>query len=195
MIIDHCKEPESSFLTIEKDLSLITDLILRNNNLKKLLYYTTNDAQTRPSLTPEQTYSLFGKNIQIVPKLEINKEVLNYILINFDDFIPNGTNTQFRNNLIYFDIVCHYNNWYLKDFQLRPYRIAGEIDAMINERHLTGIGLVRFMGAKQLSIDDEFAGITLMYETINGDEDKRKMLNPEDEQQMIENFNELWENS
>ena len=55
MRIDTYKIPESSFLSIEKDLSIIMDLIFKNNNLKKLLYYTTPDCLNKPNLTEENT--------------------------------------------------------------------------------------------------------------------------------------------
>lgn len=193
MIIDHCKEPQSSFLSIEKDLSLITNRILMNENLKKLLYYTTNDAQTRANLTEDETYSLFGTNIKIVPKLQVDSEVLNYIIINFDNFTPNATNPEFRDNLIAFDIICHFDCWHLKDFQLRPYRIAAELDAMLDKHHLTGIGRLQFIGANQIILNDEFAGVSIVYQAINGEEDKKRMLNPEDEKRMIDNFNGMWD--
>jgi hypothetical protein len=35
--------PNSGFLSMEKDMSLIVNLILKNERLKKLLYYTTPD--------------------------------------------------------------------------------------------------------------------------------------------------------
>lgn len=192
MKIDRCKEPQSSFLSIEKDLSLLSQRLLKNENLKKLLHYTTHDAQSRPSLTEQESYDLFNKNIKIVPKLEIDKEILNYLIIGFDNFTPNETNPEFRNNLIYFDVVCNFNNWQLKDFQLRPYRIAAEIDSMINGQRLTGIGKLQFLSATQMLLNDDFGGVHLMYMAINGEEDKKKMLNPEDEQLMIDNFNGIW---
>ena len=42
---------------------------------------------------------------------------------------------------------------------------------MLNDRHLTGIGTLHFMGANQIILNDEFAGISLMYQAINGEED------------------------
>ena len=45
--------PKSGFLNMEKDLSTITNLILNNNNLKKLLYYTTKDCLFQEDLTFE----------------------------------------------------------------------------------------------------------------------------------------------
>ena len=195
MKIESYREPKSSFLSVEKDLSILTDLFLRNNRLKKLLYYTTRDAMNKPVLTDEQTYSLFGNQIKIVPKQEIDTEMLNYIQIGFDNFTRNVTNPQFRDNIITFDIICHYDQWPLKDFQLRPYRIAAEIDSMINERHLSGIGTLHFLGASQLISNEEYGSITLVYKAIHGEEDKKKMLNPEEEEQFIADFNELFNNN
>jgi hypothetical protein len=134
------KIPESSFLHLEKDMSLISELFLKNERLKKLLYYTTPDALNKPSIGEENSYALFGKNIKMVPKLYIDKEILNYVVINFDNFTPNATNPEFRNNLIIFDIICHNSQWNLADFKLRPYKIAGEIDAMLDKKRFTGIG-------------------------------------------------------
>jgi hypothetical protein len=61
--------PKSSFLSIDKDMSIITNYLMKNNRLKKLLYYTSKDCLQRPNLTEEQTVEMFGKNIKIVPKL------------------------------------------------------------------------------------------------------------------------------
>ena len=61
----------------------------------------------------EQTYELFGKNIRIVPKLVIDKTVENYVIISFDNFTPNGTNPEFRDHIISFDIICHFDQWHL----------------------------------------------------------------------------------
>lgn len=76
---------------------------------------------------------------------------------------------------------------------MRPYRIAAEIDSMFNEQHLTGIGELHFLGASQIILNDEFAGLTLMYEAIHGGEDKKFTPNPEDEEQFIADFNELYD--
>ena len=44
MRIDGYHIPKSSFLSVEKDTGIIVNEILKNNRLKKLLYYTTSDA-------------------------------------------------------------------------------------------------------------------------------------------------------
>lgn len=184
-------EPKSSFLSLEKDLRLITNMMLKNDRLKKLLYYTTPDCMNKPVLTEDESLSLFGKNIKLVPKLYVDNSVLNYIIINFDNFTLNDTNPEFRDNAIEFDIVCHFDQWQLKDFQLRPYRIAAEIDSMFDKKHLTGIGRLEFVGANQMNLTDEYAGFCLMYKAIHGEEDKKDMLNPKEQEQFEQDFKKM----
>ena len=184
--------PKSSFLSTQKDMEIISNMIIKNNNLKKLLYYTSRDCLNKPNLTEDQTLELFGKNIKLVPKLYVDGSVLNYIVISFDNFITNQENPEFRNNLIEFDIVCHFDQWQLNDFQLRPYRIAAELDSMFNGKHLTGIGELEFLGANQIILTDEYAGLCLLYQAIHGEEDKQKMPNPNDDEQFKENFDEVF---
>ena len=167
-------------------MEIISGLFLKNERLKRLLYYTTKDALDRENISEEQTYELFQKNIKIVPKLHIDGSVLSYVIISFDNFTPNATNPEFRDNIVSFDIICHFDQWQLKGLQLRPYKIAAEIDSMLDGKHLTGIGELHFMGANQLILNDEFAGLSLMYQAIHGEEDKVNMPNPMEEERFIE---------
>ena len=189
MKIDNVKDPESAFLAQEKDMRIIVDRMAANQRLRKLLYYTTPDALKKPEVSDQNFVKMFGKNIRNLPKLYIDKDALNYIVISFDNFTPNGDNPEFRDNTIEFDIICHYDQWQLDDsFQLRPYRIAAELDSMLDKKHLTGIGQINFIGAQQIILTDEFAGLCLLYDTIHGGEDKKYMPNPADEQMFIEDY-------
>lgn len=174
MRIDGYHIPKSSFLSVEKDTGIIVNEILKNNRLKKLLYYTSSDAMEKPNLTEDQSLSLLGTNIKIVPKLYVDGSVKNYVLINFDNFTP-SENPEFKDNTIQFDIICHFDQWNLRDYALRPYKIAGEIDSMFNLKKLTGIGYLEFVGATQIVLTDEFAGLCLMYRTVHGGEDEKYM--------------------
>ena len=190
MRIDNVKMPKSSFLSMEKDTSLIVNKMLDNPRLKRLLYYTSKDALNRPNLNEDQSLDLINKNIKIVPKLYVDGSVLNYIVINFKNFTP-SENPEFRDNIIEFDIICHFDQWQLQDFALRPYKIAAEIDSMFNNTHLTGIGLLQFVGATQTVLTDEFAGVCLLYEATHGGEDKKFMPNPKDEERFQQDFEQM----
>ena len=187
MKIDGFKQPKSNFLSVEKDASIILNSMLKNERLKRLLYYTTDDALTRPNITQEETLGLIGKNIKMVPRLILDKSVLNYIIINFDNY-GLSTNPQFRTNIIEFDIICHFDQWQLKDFALRPYKIAAEIDTMFCDKKLTGIGTLEFLGSKIVGINNEYCSFCIFYEAVHGEEDKKNMPNPRDEERFLEDF-------
>ncbi len=188
MIIDKTLKPKSAFLSVEKDMGIIINKLLQSDRLKRLLYYTTPDAIEKQNLTSAQAAELINKNIKNVPKLYVDNSVLNYIIINFDNFTSNRTNPEFRDNIIEFDIICHFDQWQLNDFKLRPYRIAAEIDSLLDDTHLTGIGKLEFLGANQIILTDEYAGLCLMYQAIHGEEDKKFMPNPADEEKFIEDY-------
>ena len=191
MKIENYKYPESSFLSSEKDLEIIVNYLFKNENLKKLLYYNSKDCLKKPKVSDEKLVEMFGKNIKIVPKLTVDNDVLTYIVVSFDSFTPSD-NPEFRDNIIEFDIICHFDQWLLDDMKLRPMRIAAEIDTMINNKRLTGIGQVDFLGASQIILTEEFGGLCLLYQTVHGEEDKKKMPNPNDEQNMISNFDNIF---
>lgn len=192
MKINGAQIPRSSFLSTEKDMGIIIDEMMKNERLKRLLYYTTNDALTRPNISAKDSVELMGKNIKIIPKLVVDKSVLQYIIISFDKFMETS-NPEFRDNLVEFDIICHFDQWQLTDFALRPYKIAAEIDSMFNDKKLSGLGKLEFVGASQIIFNDEFGGICLLYQAVHGEEDKKVMPNPAAEEQFQKDFRDYIE--
>lgn len=194
------KEPKSSFMAVDKDLSLIADAILQNVRIKRLIYYDTSDALNRPNLSEEESAQLFGDRIKICPKMRISSEKKTYLYIGFDNFSTNLTNPQFRDNIITFDILCHLDLWELDNMQLRPFKIAAEIDEMFNNKHLTGIGTLEFLTANQILYNHEFVGLTLMYSAIHGEEDKnfnqdlRDLISQEDVERYKQDFKDTYDN-
>jgi hypothetical protein len=64
----------SSFLALEKDFALITNKMLGNEDLMKLIYYTQPDCLKADNLTSEEKLSLLNHKIRIVPKIDIEKD-------------------------------------------------------------------------------------------------------------------------
>ena len=197
MKIETYSFPRSSFLAVDKDMELLVNHFLKNERLKKLLYYDVPDALQQPNVPQDKALAMFGKQIKIVPKLKVDKPDFCYVIISFDNFTPNMTNPAFRDNIISFDIVCHFDQWQLTDLALRPYKIAAEIDSMFNNKRLTGIGKIEFLGANQIVLSDEFAGMTLMYQTIHGyeGEDSKNAPKPQEQADIIENWDQLFNNN
>lgn len=170
--------PKSSLLGMPKDAAIIIDRILSNPNLLRLLVYETRDWQSQPLPNGEQIKELFTSHqISSVPKIKIDSKEKTYIRLTYGTVIRNALNPEYRDNTFGIDIICHYDNWDLGDFELRPYRVAGEIDAMLDKTHLTGIGELEFVSATPYVYNEEFAGVSLTYLAVRGHEDQKNPVN------------------
>lgn len=170
--------PKSSLLGMPKDAAIIIDRILSNPNLLRLLVYETRDWQSQPLPNGEQIKELFTSHqISSVPKIKIDSKEKTYIRLTYGTVIRNASNPEYRDNTFGIDIICHYDNWDLGDFELRPYRVAGEIDSMLDKTHLTGIGELEFVSATPYVYNEEFAGVSLTYLAVRGHEDQKNPVN------------------
>jgi hypothetical protein len=59
----------------------------------------------------------------------------------------------------------------MDNYQVRPLKIAGYIDGILNKARLSGIGTLEFMGASELILDENLGGYTLMYRAVHGTDD------------------------
>lgn len=163
--------PKSSFLSVEKDLALIVKKLMNNQRLMKLLYYTSKDCLSKEDLTNTQIFSMLNKQIKIVPQITIDETCPIYLIVMMDNFVPNLTNPEFKDCSISFSILCHPDNWNLGDFELRPYKIIGEIDSLLNKQKLNGIGTLEFSSATNLVLNESLMGLTISYSAIHGVDD------------------------
>ena len=178
---------ESSFLSCEKDTeSIIRKLFIESqpysNILKRLLVINTkdclenNDEIVIDKINEMSIAKLLDEGyIKLQPKIEMpeHEEVKAYIIITYDNFFPNGTNAPFyRDCTISFDIICHLNYWDIGDYRVRPLKIAGYIDGILNECKLSGIGTLNFQGMTQLVLNEDLAGYSLNYKAVHGNDDK-----------------------
>lgn len=152
----------STFTIVEKKLRETVELLLRNERLKRLLYYDDAKALYLPKLTPQQTLSIIEKQISTCPKVPIDLDERPHIILTMNRF--SGVNgTDFRNCYLEISILCPYECWNLNDFKIRPYSIAGEIDAMINRSNFTGLGIAKFITASIIMCSPDTGGLVLSY--------------------------------
>lgn len=168
---------KSSLLGMPKDAALIMSRILSNQRILKLLEYGVRDWEKQPDVSPAMIKEMFKtKQISSVPKVKIDKPEKSYLRLIYGSIIPNATNPEYKDNTFGIDIICHYDNWDLGDFELRPYRLAGEIDSVLNKTKLTGIGILELISGVPYIYDEEFAGVSLTYLAIRGHEDLQRPL-------------------
>ena len=177
----------SSFLSCEKDIEEILRKLFVSSKpysdyLKKLLVINTKDClDNETSTTIQQKIADMSLAklrqegyIKLEPKIKIgeHEEVKSYIIISCDNFTPNATNPHYRDCTVTFDIICHTDYWDIGNYRIRPLKIAGYIDGILNKARLSGIGTFNFIGCNQLILNEELSGYTLIYSAIHGNDDK-----------------------
>ena len=180
-------EFKSSFLSCEKDTeSIIRKLFVdskpHSDMLKRLLLINTpdclNDMTNQFYINKIKNTSIKDLReqgyIRLEPKIKLseNEEVKSYIVISFDNFVPNATNPEFRDCIVMIDVICHTDYWDVGNFRLRPLKIAGYIDGILNGCKLSGIGKFQFAGCNELVLDDNLSGYCLMYAATHGSDDE-----------------------
>lgn len=177
---------KSSFLSVEKDFNEILMRLFVNGepyskDLIKLLVINTKDC-----LDDGENQKYYNETIKdmslaklkelgyvkLVPKIAMpdHEEVKSYIIMSMDNFSLTS-NPEFRDCTITFDILCHNDYWDLGGCRLRPLKIAGYIDGLLNKARLSGIGRLEFVSCKELLLDEILAGYTLMYRAVHGKDD------------------------
>lgn len=170
-----------SFYSFEKDVETIVKKLFTENtyseDLKRLLVINKKDciddrtSEVYRSIIKDTTVAKLVENgyITTTPKIRFpeHEEIKSYIVISFDDFTLNDTNPEFRDCTISFDIICHLDYWDIGNYRLRPLKIAGIIDSLLNNSKLSGIGTLNFLGCGQIQLDENLAGYTLLYRAVH----------------------------
>ena len=172
----------SSFLSCEKD----TETILRklfissqphSNNLKKLLVIQNKDCLDNPEYDAIAEATKLPQlrqdgYIVLEPRIDMqeHEKVKAYIIISFDNFTP-SSNPEFRDCVVNFDIICHTKYWDIGNYRMRPLKIAGYVDGILNNTKLSGIGTFQFLGCNELIVNEELSGYTLSYWAVHGSDD------------------------
>ena len=185
VVKNYVGEPDFSFFSCEKDAELIVKKLLvesrpYSDELKRLLLINTNDclddrtnAAYKQKIAETSISDLIDKGyIRFKPKITMkeNQEVMNYIVISFDNFVP-STNLHYRDCIIEIDIISHIDCWDLGNFRQRPIKIMGYVDGILDNARLTGIGTLEFIGANEIVLSEELAGYCLMYKAYHSDDD------------------------
>ena len=170
-----------SFYSFEKDVETIVKKLFTENtyseDLKRLLVINKKaciddrTSEVYRNIIKDTTVAKLVENgyITTTPKIRFpeHEEIKSYIVISFDDFTLNDTNPEFRDCTISFDIICHLDYWDIGNYRLRPLKIAGIIDSLLNNSKLSGIGTLNFLGCGQIQLDENLAGYTLLYRAVH----------------------------
>lgn len=123
------------------NLQKIITRLQSNQNLLKLLYYTGKDPYSENELTAEQIKNeVFEKLIKIVPRVGPKETAQSLIALRVVRGSSNEQNDEFRDFEIDIEVFVPMTQWIIKDSNLRPFAIMGEIHKSLNRKTIDGLG-------------------------------------------------------
>ena len=127
------------------DLGINAQYIIKrlfaNQNLLKLLYYTDKDPLSHEDLTEEQIQNeIFEKLVKIVPRVGPKETAHSVIAVRIARGRGLATNNEFKNVNISIEVFVPLTQWIIKDTNLRPFAIMGEVQKSLNGKKIEGLG-------------------------------------------------------
>lgn len=124
-----------------ENLQKIVNRLMANDRLVNLLYYTGKDPLSAPPLTKEQKQELvFDKLIKIIPRIGPKEDAKSLVTIRVIKSSKIPGNTEFRSIKIAIEVFVPLTQWYIKDSNLRPFSILGEIEDSLDGKTVNGLG-------------------------------------------------------
>lgn len=149
-------------------LQNIISRLLKNQNLVKLLYYTSKDPLSEPDLTEEELQELvYEKLLKIVPRVgpyETSQSVLSMRVVRGRGMTENA---DFRDLVIHFEVFVPMTQWFIKDSNLRPFAIMSELQKSLNNKIINGLGRMQGGDFSLNFLTDEMSCYEIEYRIIN----------------------------
>jgi len=119
----------------------IVKRLLANQNLLKLLYYTDKDPLSHEDLTSEQIQNeVFEKLVKIVPRVGPKETAHSIVALRIARGRGLASNSEFKNVMISIEVFVPMTQWIIKDTNLRPFAIMGEVQKSLNGKKIEGLG-------------------------------------------------------
>ena len=125
------------------NLQKIVKLLMTNQNLMKLLYYTGKDPLSGTNLTSTQIQDeIYEKLIKIIPRVGPKETAKSLISLRVVRGNLNRSNNEFRDIQINVEVFVPLTQWIIKDSNLRPFAIMGEIQKSLCGKKINGLGQI-----------------------------------------------------
>ena len=116
---------------------------MANDNLVKLLYYNDKDPLSQEKLTEEQKKTLiYGKLIKSIPRIGPKETANSIVAVRVVSGNINQENSEFRDITISVEIFVPLTQWIIKNENMRPFLILGEIQKSLSNKTINGLGKI-----------------------------------------------------
>lgn len=126
------------------NLQKIVSRLLANDNLVKLLYYENRDPLGSANLTTEQKQeAIYEKLLKITPRVLEDDADKSIVVVYVGSGKKDKSNSEFVTIDFVVDVFTPLDKWVIKDSNLRPFAILGEVQNSLEGKTINGLGTIR----------------------------------------------------
>jgi hypothetical protein len=148
------------------NLILISNLLLDDVDLRKLIYYSSKDPLAEAAV--DESVELMNKNVRVIPLLPVEDEIKgSFIVLLAEDIDPDKENEETLLLNLRCDVLCPLDDWLINEPTLRPFLIMSKIRSKFKNLSIKGIGKLRLVHIERVVSSDTLGGYSMYF--INHD--------------------------
>lgn len=156
---------------IGENLQKIMARLMSNDKLVNLLYYTDKDPlnfETHPILDSDRKKNeIYNNLIKIIPRVSDKDNAQSIIVIRVNSGTAIPENNEFREIDLSIEVFVPITQWMIKDTNLRPFAILGQIQESLQNKTINGLGKLQGGDFELAFITEEVSCYTTHYSLIN----------------------------
>lgn len=146
----------------------IVKRLMANQTLMRLLYYTDKDPLIKDDVHPDLTdeiieEEIFGNYVRIIPRIASTETSNPIVVLKFESFTPNLQNDEFKDVDLKIEVFTPLSSWIIKNENLRPFLIMGEIQKSLDGKTVNGLGKLYSAGAALNFLTDEISDYEMSF--------------------------------
>jgi hypothetical protein len=145
------------------NLQKICARLLANNDLVNLLYYVDIDPLSQSALEEQEKQKLFNDLICVVPRVGTREDSRSVIAIYVPKALGLSGNSEFKTVTIAIDVFVPLTHWIIKNSNLRPFAIMGEIQKSLRGKTINGLGKIEGGDFDLTLLTDEMSGYRMVF--------------------------------
>ena len=123
------------------NLQAIVKRLLANDELVKLLYYEDQDPLSHEPIDQKQKDTVvFGDLIRVIPRVVEDDSNKSIVVIYVGSGRKDKANSEFKTVNFIVDVFVPLDSWVIKNSNLRPFAILGEIQKSLEGKKINGLG-------------------------------------------------------
>lgn len=145
------------------NLKKIATFLLKNENLRKLLYNEGPDPLNEGEVTEKQVYQHGNDGLlRVIPIITDKDNEKSIITFRVIKGVP-SKNPDFLDIYLAVEVFVPNNQWLIKGDNLRPYAIMGEIQKSLEGKKINGLGKISGSGFDCNFFTDEISAFLMRF--------------------------------